>query len=245
MKIIKLDAIDSTNEYLKKYVKENLIKNTCVIYTFNQTKGKGQRGKVWLSESGKNIAFSICIFPENLKVKDQFCINMLFSLFIINILNSLKIPDLNIKWPNDILSGDKKICGILNELKVKGDKIENIIIGFGLNVNQVNFQNLPNASSLKLINNINYDLDRFVSSIIQSLKKNNYLNSIPYLDFEKLTIKYHKNLYGINENKFFLDYENKKFIGKIISVNKMGIIKIKIADNSIKNYNFQEIQMIY
>jgi BirA family biotin operon repressor/biotin-[acetyl-CoA-carboxylase] ligase len=143
------------------------------------------------------------------------------------------------------LSGDKKICGILNELKVKGDKIENIIIGFGLNVNQVNFQNLPNASSLKLINNINYDLDRFVSSIIQSLKKNNYLNSIPYLDFEKLTIKYHKNLYGINENKFFLDYENKKFIGKIISVNKMGIIKIKIADNSIKNYNFQEIQMIY
>ena len=87
---------------------------------------------------------------------------MLFSLFIINTLNSLKIPDLNIKWPNDILSGDKKICGILNELKVKGDKIDNIIIGFGLNVNQVNFQNLPNASSLKLINNINYDLDGFV-----------------------------------------------------------------------------------
>lgn len=245
MRIIKLNAINSTNEYLKQYVKENSITNTCISYTFNQTKGKGQRGKSWLSEPDKNIAFSICLFPENLKVNDQFSINMLFSLFIINILKSLKIPDLSIKWPNDILSGGKKICGILNEIRVKGNKIDNVIIGFGINVNQEKFKNLPNAYSLKLIKKINYDLGGLVNLIIQSLKRYDYLNPKTPFDFEKLTINYHKNLFGVNENKFFLDSENKKFIGKIISVNKLGIIKIKIEDNSIKNYTFQEIQMIY
>ena len=59
MKIIKLDAINSTNEYLKNYIQNNSIINTHAVYTFNQTKGKGQRGKVWLSEPEKNLAFSI------------------------------------------------------------------------------------------------------------------------------------------------------------------------------------------
>ena len=84
-----------------------------------------------------------------------------------------------------------------------------------------------------------------VNLIIQSLKRYDYLNPKTLFDFKKLTFNYHKNLYGINKNNFFLDSHNIKFNGKIISVNKMGIIKIKTADNSLKNYNFQEIQMIY
>ena len=244
MKIIKLDAINSTNEYLKKYIKENFIKTTYVAYTFNQTNGKGQRGKTWDSEPGKNLAFSLCLFPENVKVKDQFSFNMIVSLFLFNILKSLKIPDLKIKWPNDILSGGKKICGILNEFKVRGDSVENIIIGFGLNINQENFDNLPNASSLKLINKITYDLNNLTALIIQSLKRYDYLNPKPELELKKINNNYNRNLYKLNNFSNFKDSEKKIFQGKIISVDKDGLLKMRLKNGNIENYNFQEIQMV-
>ena len=245
MKIIKLDAINSTNEYLKNYIQNNSIINTHAVYTFNQTKGKGQRGKVWLSEPEKNLAFSICFFPKSLKVNNQFNLNMTISLFLLNTLKSLKIPNLKIKWPNDILSGEKKICGILNEIKVKGNIIDNIIIGFGINVNQENFENLPNASSLKLIKNINYDLNGLVSLITQNLNNYNYLNPKSESEIKSLTLNYNKNLYGTNAFNDFSDLNNNSFKGKVISVDRKGVIKVQKKDNSFHNFNFHEIQMIF
>jgi len=248
MKIIKLDAINSTNEYLKEYIQVNSIKNNHIVYTFNQTKGKGQRGKVWISESGKNLAVSIGFFPKRIKIKEQFILNMFFSLFIINTLKSLKIPNLKIKWPNDILSGNKKICGILNEIKVKGEFIDNIIVGFGINVNQQNFDNLPNASSLTLVKKINYDLDNLVNLFIQNLKNNIYFvnsfNSLSKSYIDNLIDNYHKNLYGINQLKSYVDSNGSSFNGMIVSVDKSGIINIKKEDGSLNAYNFQEIQTI-
>ena len=127
MNIIKLSAIDSTNDYLKINFSELIKKDIHIAYTFNQTNGKGQRGNSWVSEPEKNLAFSIIFSPNNFNIKNQFIINVIFSLFIFNTLKSLQIPDIKIKWPNDIMSGNKKICGILNELKIKGnvDKDDN------------------------------------------------------------------------------------------------------------------------
>ena len=245
MKIIKLDAINSTNEYLKNYIQDKSIRNSHAVYTFNQTKGKGQRGKTWLSEPEKNLAFSICFFPKSLKVNNQFNLNMTISLFLLNTLKSLKIPNLKIKWPNDILSGEKKICGILNEIKVKGNIIDNIIMGFGINVNQENFENLPNASSLKLIKNINYDLNGLVSLITQNLNNYNYLNPKSESEIKSLTLNYNKNLYGTNAFNDFSDLNNNSFKGKVISVDRKGVIKVQKKDNSFHNFNFHEIQMIF
>ena len=249
MNLIKLDAINSTNEFLKDNIQKTSSKELQVVYTFNQTKGKGQRGNSWESQPEKNIAISLGLFPDNLKVENQFTLSMLFSLFILNTLKSLKIPELKIKWPNDIMSGNTKICGILNEITVKGNIIESIIVGFGINVNQENFENLPNASSLKLINNINYDLNKLVSLIKKKKKKYDYLSKSLRLlsnqELEDLNYNYHENLYKIGEKSQFTNKEKEIFIGKIVSVNKNGIIKIEKEDNSIMNYNFQEIQMIF
>jgi len=240
MNIIKLDAIESTNDYLKSAG----FNNTQVVYTYNQYKGKGQRGSKWMSEPGKNLAFSIKIFPKNFDIKDQFKINMIFSLFIFNTLKSLQIPDIKIKLPNDIMSGNKKICGILIELKVKGNEIDNIIIGFGLNVNQENFSELPNASSLKLISNLNYDLDGISNLFIQNLTRHNYLNNLFDLNFDKSLEHYNQNLYGLNSNSFF-EINNSGFIGEIKSVCSDGGINILKNNGKVQNYNFDEIKMMY
>ena len=248
MILIKLDAINSTNEYLKDNIQKNHSKETQVAYTFNQTKGKGQRGKVWTSEPDKNIALSVIFYPKNINVKDQFVLSMQFSLFILNTLKSLDIPNLKIKWPNDIMSGNSKICGILNETKVKGSFIESFIIGFGININQVNFYDLPNASSLKLIKNIDYDLQGIVSLIFQNLKKHDYLtNALKEFsdnEFQKLNHQYHLNLYKKGEFVQFINNEKEFFCAKILEVNKKGVIKVQKEDKTIMVYNFQEIKMI-
>ena len=249
MNIIKLSAIDSTNDYLKINFLDKTKNDIHVVYTFNQTKGKGQRGNIWNSEPEKNLAFSVAFFPNKFRVENQFTINIIFSLFILNTLKSLQIPDIKIKWPNDIMSGNKKICGILNELKIKGNNIEKIVIGFGLNINQENFENLPSASSLKIIKQIDYDLNGIVMLFIQNLKKYNYLdfliNPKSNNNIEVFFLKYQKNLFGINKLYRFKDCNNNIFIGKIISVNMSGIIKIKKDDGYLGFYNFHEIKMIY
>jgi BirA family biotin operon repressor/biotin-[acetyl-CoA-carboxylase] ligase len=242
MNIIKLDAIESTNDYLKSAV----FNNTQVAYTYNQFKGKGQRGNKWMSEPGKNLAFSIKIYPKNIDIKDQFKINVIFSLLILNTLKSLQIPDIKIKFPNDIMSGNKKICGILIELKVKGSEIDNIIIGFGLNVNQENFGELTNASSLKLISNLNYDLDVISNLFIQNLTRHNYFNKLFNLNlgFDKTLEHYNQNLYGLNSNSIF--QKNKsRFTGKIKSITSSGGINILKKDGRVQTYNFDEIKMMY
>ena len=130
-------------------------------------------------------------------------------------------------------------------LKVKGNIIDNIIMGFGINVNQENFENLPNASSLKLIKNINYDLNGLVSLITQNLNNYNYLNPKSESEIKSLTLNYNKNLYGTNAFNDFSDLNNNSFKGKVISVDQKGVIKVQKKDNSFHNFNFHEIQMIF
>ena len=248
MNIIKLSAIDSTNDYLKINFSELIKKEIHIAYTFNQTNGKGQRGNSWVSEPEKNLAFSIIFSPNNFNIKNQFIINVIFSLFIFNTLKSLQIPDIKIKWPNDIMSGNKKICGILNELKIKGNEIKMIIIGFGLNINQEDFENLPNATSLKILKGINYDLNSLTTLFIENLNKYNYLDSLINLKShitEPFFLSYQKNLFGVDKLYKFNMKHNTNFYGKIVSVDKEGIIKIKKDDDSIGHYNFDEIKMIY
>ena len=108
MKIIKIDAINSTNDYLKYTISPDKKKSTILVYTFNQKMGKGQRGNKWVSEPGKNIALSLAVFPKNFMVENLFFMNIFTSVFLFKFLESQKIKNLKIKWPNDILSEKKK-----------------------------------------------------------------------------------------------------------------------------------------
>tara|TARA_B100000963_G_scaffold305369_1_gene279543 strand:- start:556 stop:1308 length:753 start_codon:yes stop_codon:yes gene_type:complete len=249
MKIIKLDAINSTNDYLKELLKNKSIKKNYIVYSYNQTNGKGQRGNVWYSEPDKNLAFSLFLLSPTVNLKNQFIINIIISLFIIDFLDYFKIPNLSIKWPNDIMSGNKKICGILNEIQLKKKHIESIIIGFGININQENFNNLPNASSLKLITKKNYDLNNFTKILIKKLKKNNFF--VPFftdtetLNQENLISSYNNKLYCRKKLKSFKLSNGKIFHGNIESVDSNGILNVKEKNHSLlRSFNDKEIQII-
>ena len=132
MKIVKLNAIDSTNTYLKDLIKLTTVENWTVIVTDNQVKGKGQFDNKWISDKGKNLTFSILVKFESLKIKQQFYLNYSVSIALYNVLRYYIPEKLTVKWPNDILSANHKICGILIESSINNSNVNHAIIGIGL-----------------------------------------------------------------------------------------------------------------
>ena len=148
MNIIKLDAIDSTNNYLKKMIlDEGIIDYTAVTAKF-QTQGKGQLGTEWESEHSKNLICSVYKKNINIKVQDQFVVSALVSLALIKTLRKVNLSNMHIKWPNDIMSDNKKVCGILIENIVKENYIKDIVIGIGLNAVSYTHLTLPTIYSV-------------------------------------------------------------------------------------------------
>ncbi len=148
MEIITLDSIDSTNDFLKDYNKTNELKNFTVVNALEQTNGRGQMGSNWISESGKNLTFSILIKKIKIKNADLFVLNLIVSNALFSVLNKNYIGNISLKWPNDVMIGNKKVAGVLIENLLKTNKEIDCIIGIGLNVNQEVFSHLPQATSL-------------------------------------------------------------------------------------------------
>ena len=243
MQIIKLDATESTNTYLKELSAKKEVKDFTIITTENQTSGRGQLNSKWESERGKNLAISILKNRINIPVDRLFLMNVCVSLSILDSLNRLNIPNLKVKWPNDILSGDFKIGGILIENIISGSKIKRSIIGFGLNVNQSEFKNAPNASSLKKIMGHDFNLDSVFYAIIENLHQK--LNR-PILTFENdLYKQYHSQLFKIGVKSNFLIQKDEPIEGVIEGVSKNGKLKVKLENGSLQEFGLKEIRLQY
>jgi BirA family biotin operon repressor/biotin-[acetyl-CoA-carboxylase] ligase len=242
MKLIKLDAIDSTNDFLKALSCQDEIENFTVVTAENQTKGKGQRGAKWVSELGKNLIMSVLVKDFLYNIEKVFDLNLIVSLSIIEALKKIDIPDLSIKWPNDIMSYNKKIGGILIENTLKSDGRILSVVGFGLNVNQTNFEDLPHASSLKLICNREFNKDILPFLIIERIKQKIELwenNSALYQE------EYFNSLFRKGVPMAFKNIQNKNFMGIIQGVSPIGKLQVLLEDDSIAEFEIKEIQMLY
>ena len=242
MNIIKLDAIDSTNSYLKKIILEKDISDYTIVTANFQTEGKGQLGYMWESEDSKNLLCSIYKKDLGIKVEDQFVLSMLVSLSIIRTLEKLNLPKLYIKWPNDIMSDNKKICGILVENMVKQNSIKESVIGIGLNVNQNTFKNLPNATSIKKIKGVAFNIDELLNDLANNIKKQ-------FIDFNQSKIdlvfrQYEDVLYRMNIPSTFKNSEGDVFTGFIKGVNNLGRLKVLLEDNLTKSYSIKDISLM-
>lgn len=243
MKIIKLNATNSTNSFLKELGQNTTIENFTVVVTSEQKKGRGQQENQWISEPFKNLTFSVFTNDFDLEIKNQKYLNFAISLAVFNTLSSYNVANLSIKWPNDILSANKKICGILIENNIKGTKINSSIIGIGLNVNQESFPDaLKNVSSLKNVCTIEFDLDLLLASIIENLKQTIYVLSLK--EYSKLETDYLNALYKKEIPSMFKDKNGILFMGKIKGVSNYGNLQVEIQDETIKEFGIKEISFV-
>ena len=241
-KIYKIDAISSTNEYLKQlYLKKNIYDNFLII-TNNQTEGKGQGSSSWESEPKKNLTLSIYKDLKKNKLKNPFIINLIISISIIETLKKYNLPNLKIKWPNDILSASKKISGILIENFFQREFLISSIIGIGLNVNQISFKKAKNAISIASIKKKKIDLTEVLNILTKKISLK--FHEIDNLKINDLINEYESLLFKKDKFSKF-NINNKLIDGCILGVNQSGKLKVKISNEIIREYNSSEIKIIY
>ena len=243
MNLIKLDAIDSTNDFLKGLSNDISTQNFTIVTAETQTKGKGQMGSKWISESGKNLIVSVLVKNILSDISQIFDLNIAIALSIYEALDFFDINNLSIKWPNDIMSGNKKIAGILIENIIKSDNSIHSIIGFGLNVNQTNFDDLPNASSLKNIMNQDFDKEIILNKILKSIQKN--ISELENNNQEKLWTLYNEKIFKKQKIMAFENSNKEKFMGIIQNVSRSGKLQLLIENDTIQEFDIKEIMMIY
>ena len=242
MNIIKLDAIDSTNNYLKKIILNEGINDYTVVTAKFQTQGKGQLGTEWESEHSKNLICSVYKKNINIKVQDQFVISALVSLALIKTLRKVNLSNIHIKWPNDIMSDNKKICGILIENIVKENYIKDTVIGIGLNVNQTIFNNLPNAASIKNLIGTTCSIDEILKDLVKNIKY--YFNELDKSSINSIFKKYEDALFRINKPSTFKNSKGEVFSGYIKGVSRSGKLNVMLEDNLVESYDLKEISML-
>lgn len=142
--IVCLDNIDSTNEEAKRLGNKGEIDGT-VIFAEEQTNGKGRLGRNWVSPKGTGLWFSILLRP-NLRPFDISNITIVAGYSVCKAIKEFTGCNTMIKWPNDVIIGNKKICGILTEMTAETDRINYIVVGIGINVN---IQDFPQEISHK------------------------------------------------------------------------------------------------
>ncbi|WP_299109333.1 biotin--[acetyl-CoA-carboxylase] ligase [uncultured Tenacibaculum sp.] len=243
MKIIKLSAIDSTNSFLKEMAVNSVIEDFTTVVTQQQTKGRGQMNSEWVSEVGKNLTFSVFVRFESFLFSDQRYLSFAVALSVFEAVKSLELNRLSIKWPNDIMAGNKKIGGILIENSLKKDTIVSSIIGIGLNVNQDNFsKELSKASSLKKILGEEVGLDILLMNVLNRLKEN--IRLLKQKRYKVLEDKYLDNLYKKDIASMFKTPEGNLFMGKIIGVSQEGKLQLELEDETIKEFDLKEVSFI-
>ena len=239
--IVKLNAINSTNSYLKEWSRKNNLSHATVVVAEHQTQGRGQRGSSWRSEKCKNLTFSVLYKFDGLAIGSQFYLNQAVSISIYNVLSPIIGKYLSVKWPNDIMSANQKLGGILIENTVKNAAISQYIIGIGLNVNQTDFPNdLPNATSLKKITNKTFDKEALLDKILHEIQSQLLL--IQKQEFDKIKQLYETVLYKKDIPSMFIEADKRPFLGKIIGVSKEGKLKIELEDEKLREFSLKEIE---
>tara|TARA_X000000950_G_C13808240_1_gene616511 strand:- start:453 stop:1178 length:726 start_codon:yes stop_codon:yes gene_type:complete len=241
MKLIKLDAIDSTNIYVKELIAKGDIKNYTAVISKYQTSGRGRNKNIWQDEPSKNLNFTLYKEFNGFKIENKFLLNIISSISVFNLLKNYNLKNLSVKWPNDIMTGNKKISGILIENNIRGKSINYSIVGIGINVNQLNFKNLPKATSLRIETGVTNSPELMAEELQQILKLN---FELMLKNPDKLLNDYNKFLFEKNKTANYI-INNKILLGKLINVNMFGEILIRNNDGFIDKFNQDEIKLIY
>lgn len=239
-KLVFVPECHSTNSVALELSQKQDIPEGTIVITDHQSRGRGQQGNAWISEPGKNLTFSIVLKPSFLAIKDQFLLNMVVSLAVRDFVQSKLFAPVCVKWPNDVLVEEKKVCGILIENQIQGAGFTNSIIGVGLNINQRGFY-LNSAVSMMISSGESYELQGALEGLCSYLEK--WYMTLKQNGRDRVKEYYLKALFGLGESRIFKSKENE-FIGVIAGVDDQGCLMIKEKEK-IHYFNNKEVQFIF
>ncbi len=243
-RVLEINEVASTSAEAKRLCKEVSGQNLAV-WTRKQTQGRGQVGASWFTGDEKDIALSCVFYPGSFPVQKQFLLNMVVCNAVFNYVKSNVNKEVSIKWPNDILIGQKKVCGILIENVLRGAAIDHSVIGIGVNVNSKIFPGeLAHATSIAIENFAFIGSQRSETlDLIDHLGKHLEEFYQPILNEVLIRENYLKHLFGLNKELSFLRGE-QEFKGTITGVDDSGKLKMLVNGEEVL-FGFKEIQFLY
>ncbi len=249
-KLIKLQSVNSTNSYLKQLIANGdpTLCEGMTVAAVAQTAGRGQKGNSWEAEPGCNVTLSILIEPTDILPSKQFAISEVVALATAFTVD-LFLPDgmqAQVKWPNDIYVGNRKIAGILIENTLSGMTIRWSVCGIGLNVNQPEWRSdAPNPVSLRELRGSECNLADVELKLRQAIMDfcNIYLHDPS--SHERLHTIYMSRLWrGTGVYEWTDTLSGEVFKASIQSVAPTGHLTLKVDDGSERTYAFKEIAAI-
>ncbi|GET30989.1 biotin--[acetyl-CoA-carboxylase] ligase [Prolixibacter sp. SD074] len=236
-----LSRTDSTNNHASRQLMTKRLPEGIVYSTSAQEKGRGQVNQHWESEPGKNITVSVVLYPEFVPILSQFLISKAVALAVYDFV-SVYVPDVHIKWPNDIYVGKKKIAGTLIENSLREGIISSSIVGIGLNINQRLFvSDAPNPVSLALLTNKGFNLDDCLEELCDRL--DDWYMQLKAGEVQKIDETYERRLFRMNEWASYGAGE-ESFEGRITGVDEIGRLVIEKRDGTKQQFHLKEVEFI-
>jgi BirA family biotin operon repressor/biotin-[acetyl-CoA-carboxylase] ligase len=254
--IIELAEVDSTNLFANQLLKEKRPVEGTVAWALEQSAGKGQGANKWTSETGKNLTFTILLYPGFLPADQQFFLNKVISLGVMDYVFSAvgdqkrvntgdkkyDPPVISIKWPNDIYAGNRKIAGILIEHQILGNRIGASVIGIGLNINQTAFpEDVPNPVSLKQLTGVDYDLRQELVAVCRAID----LRWMVLKEIGPATLDhtYASHLLGYGLERTY-NVAGKLMEGVIVGVDNYGKLILHLQEGQYLALSHEEVKYI-
>ncbi|MCY4160278.1 MAG: biotin--[acetyl-CoA-carboxylase] ligase [Flavobacteriaceae bacterium] len=228
LQLIKLRATKSTNDYLKKKALKTKNLNDCVVWALNQTKGKGQGNKSWLSTSGNSLTFSIYKEFGSIVISQHFIINVMASLAICETLNTFGIEKTKIKWSNDIMADNCKISGLLIENLIESSRKIGSIIGVGINVNNRQPYDGIKMTSMQMVTGKSFDLSSVLHRFLECF--NHYCTHYRKDRIDSILEEFSHRLWSRSNLKTLI-VEGKSIRGKLCRLNADGHLLIECINH--------------
>jgi BirA family biotin operon repressor/biotin-[acetyl-CoA-carboxylase] ligase len=229
-----LQAIDSTNDYIKKYRGSDEIK---FCFAEMQTKGKGRLNREWHSPAHKNIYMS-CLYPFQKNINELAGLSLVVGLAIVETLKTYGIArQLVTKWPNDVLYAQKKISGTLIEIQSQ------VVIGIGINVNMLDDDVQINQAwtSMQKILGVQIDRNELAARLIDHLMR--YLDKFNQHGFSVFVDEW-LSVDSLMHQHITLKNVSDEISGEVVGVNEVGQLVLRLADGDVQVFTSGDVSVV-
>lgn len=238
--ILHKECVDSTNEEAKRGGDAGDAHGT-VYSAGRQSAGKGRRGRSWLSESEENLYFTILLRPD-MEPEKISMLTLVMAHAVAEGIRTVAGAATRIKWPNDILIGNKKVCGILSEMKLEERTAAYCVIGVGINIGQTSFpEELQEKATSLYSEGFSVDARNLLKGILRAFEKD-YEAFVDTGDISPVLDEYNALLTGKGDMVRVLE-PSGEYEGKSLGVNRLGELLVEKEDGTIQQVYAGEVSV--
>ncbi len=238
-KIHSYDSTDSTMDIAHRLAQSNAPDGT-VVFSEGQSKGRGRMGREWTSPKGKGAYMSLILRPD-VSPADAPKITLMSAVAVANAIRKATHLGALIKWPNDILINNRKVCGILTEMSAEINTVKYIVLGIGINVNTAKADLPKEAASLKSESGHTVDRVEFTRELLRELERQYHI--FKEKGFKKI-IEEWKDLSHTLGEEVKIACHDRKIEGIAVDLDSSGALVVRLDSGFTEHITAGDVVMV-